>query len=162
MNETTVPANEEIPVEVVADAPNPNLVPGLALEVIELDIANPGPPVFDVEVTMPARALHVYAVIKRPEASKVVSRQAEQPQGKLFPRVVFETVPGSAKTKMRLALVQAGDSIPADVSDDVTYLGCFIHPIHSMPIAVYRLPYYAIDDATVDAGEITIAPQTSE
>ena len=142
-----------------SDAIEPTMIPGLALEVVTLDIANPGPPVFDIEVTMPAIVRHVYVVVAQPQQSKVVSRQQKPAQGKLCPRIVYEVVPGSAKKKMRIALIMAGDSLPLDVADQVSFIGCFVHPGNALPVAVYELPFSELADAIVDPQDIAIAPQ---
>lgn len=135
------------------EAPPSFLVkPGLGLEVVELDLLNAGPPVFDIEVTEPAIARHVYFAIKQEKAVLV----GQRPTGKLMPRVVFEINPNSPKRKLRICLVQFGDTIPPDVSEAATYLGCFIHPQTTMPIAVYEIPFSLVertglDEAIVDA-----------
>lgn len=140
----------EAPVEAAPPAD-----PGLGLEVIELDLVNAGPPVFDIEVTAPAIPLHVYAVVKRPEVQLM---GMQQNQGRLVPRVVFEVRPGcNERVKMRLALVQFGDTIPPDVANDAKHLGIFIHPQTGMPIAVYQVPFdlmKSVDAAIVDTKDI--------
>lgn len=131
MSDAIQPANDE-----ATPAPTPPLY-SVVVETAELNVKNDGPPMFEFEITGPANPIFVYGIVRKQEQ---IVHGGPPPKGLLVPRIAFETHAGQPKVRKRFALLQAGDQIDVFKADEAPkYVGCFVHPMTMMPIAVFEL-----------------------
>lgn len=114
--------------------------PGLRMHLVELEVAQSGPPVFDIEVPMRSAGVsaEVLDVHYRVVQSSIV---AKRPSAKILTQLVFlcdETMP---KEKRRVAIITPTAAIPPELADDAHYLGTYRHPANDLPICVFEFPW---------------------